>query len=175
MQRTVYLLFVFFVSIAFSSGLPAEEIYKLGAVNLVRVLEKSPQYEAAGKLIKEEFGPKENQIVVEQDKLKGLEELLKKDSAIMSAAELKKLERDIISKRRELKRKQDEFREDLNFRRNEEFSKIQKEIVEAIKKVANDEKYDVILSEGVIYASSKADISDLILEYLSEGYESKGE
>ena len=84
----------------------------------------------------------------------------------MSEQERSKLERDIISEKRDLKRSQDEFREDLNFRRNEEFAKIQKRIVEAIQKVAKDNNYDVVLSEGVIYASSRVDISNLVIDYL---------
>ena len=59
-----------------------------------------------------------------------------KDQAIMSEEELQSLERDIFGRKRELKRGQDEFREDLNFRRNEEFDKIRKLIIEAIRKAA---------------------------------------
>jgi outer membrane protein len=175
MQSIIKRVVLVVISVCFAAGLQAQETYRLGAVNLVRVLEKSPQYEAAGKLIKKEFDPREKQIIEERNELKELEDQLKKDRAIMSVVELKKLERDLISKRRELKRKQDEFREDLNFRRNEEFSKIQKQIVDAIRAVANEKKYDVILSEGVIFASPKVDISALILEYLSKGYEGGGE
>ncbi len=87
----------------------------------------------------------------------------------MGESERKKLERDIITERRELKRSQDEFREDLNFRRNEEFAKIQKTIVETIQKVAVDNNYDVVLSEGVIYASSKVDMSQLVIDHLKKG------
>ena len=86
----------------------------------------------------------------------------------MSESERKKLERDIISQRRDQKRNQDEFRDDLNFRRNEEFAKIQKDIVDAIQKVAIENNFDVVLSEGVIYASSKVDMSDLVIEYLKK-------
>ena len=77
-----------------------------------------------------------------------------------------KLERDIINERRDLKRNQDEFREDLTFRRNEEIAKIQKDIVDAINKIAQDNGFDMILNEGVIYASPKVDISQLVIDQL---------
>jgi outer membrane protein len=67
-----------------------------------------------------------------------------------------------------LRRSQDEFRDDFNFRRNEEFAKIQKEIINAIQKVAKENNYDVVLSEGVIFASPKVDISSLVIEYLKK-------
>ena len=86
----------------------------------------------------------------------------------MSEQERTKLERDIVSKRRDLKRKQDEFREDLNYRRNEEMVKIQKQIIQSIQQVAKDNQYDLVLSEGVLYASPKIDMSELVIEYLKK-------
>ena len=86
----------------------------------------------------------------------------------MSEQESAKLERDIITKKRDLKRKQDEFREDLNYRRNEEMVKIQKQIIQSIQQVAKDNNYDLVLSEGVLYASPKIDMSGLVIEYLKK-------
>jgi outer membrane protein len=86
----------------------------------------------------------------------------------MSEQERTKLERDIVAKQRDLKRDQDEFREDLNFRRNEEFGKIQKRVVIAIQKIAKENNFDVVLGEGVIFASPKVDISGLVIDYLKK-------
>ena len=87
----------------------------------------------------------------------------------MSDSERSRLERDILQKRRELKRDQDEFREDVNFRRNEEFGQIQKQIVEAIREVAANEKYDLVLGEGVLYASKAVDITEAVIKKLKAG------
>jgi outer membrane protein len=144
------------------------EDYKLGAVNAIRVLEQSPQAENARNVIEKEFAPRDQKLVAQQKELKAMEDRLIKDGAIMSETERANLERDIINRKRDLKREQDEFREDFNFRRNEEFAKIQKDIVDAIQKVAKANNYDVVLSDGVIYASPKVDISDLVIEYLKK-------
>jgi outer membrane protein len=140
----------------------------MGAVNAVKVLEESPQAEQARAVIEKEFSPRDKQLVAAQKDLKALEDKLNKDSAIMSEAERSKLERDIINKKRDLKRDQDEFREDFNLRRNEEFAKIQKDIVDAIQKVAKENNYDIVLSDGVLFASPKVDISNLVIEYLKK-------
>ena len=144
------------------------EDYKLGAVNAIRVLEQSPQADVARSIIEKEFAPRDTQLVAKQKELKAMEDKLAKDGAIMSEEERSKLERDIINNKRDLKRDQDEFREDFNFRRNEEFAKIQRDIVDAIQKVAKENNYDVVLSDGVIYASPKVDISELVIEYLKK-------
>ncbi len=144
------------------------EDYKIGVVNAIRILEQSPQAEKMRKQIEKEFAPRDRELVASQKKLKQLEDRLTKDAAIMSEAERKKLERDIINQRRDLKRSQDEFREDLTFRRNEEIAKIQKEIVDAINAVAKTGAFDVVLSEGVIFASAKVDISQNVIDYLNK-------
>ncbi len=146
----------------------AEGELKIGAVNALRILEQSPQAEAAKKMIEKEFAPRDRKLVAKQKKVKELEDKLAKDAAIMSEAERKKLERDIVAEKRELRREQDEFREDLNFRRNEEFAKIQKDIVQAINEVAKENKYDIILGEGVIFASPRVDLSNKVIEKLKK-------
>lgn len=142
--------------------------YRIGTVNAVRVLQQSPQTEVANKRIQQEFAEREAQIVADQKKLQGMEERLEKDQAVLSPAELQKLERDILSGRRDLKRDQDEYREDLSIRRNEELSRMQEIIVEAIQRVARDGKYDLVLSDGVVYAGQELDISDQVLELLKK-------
>ena len=143
--------------------------YKIGVVNAVAVLEAAPQSDAARKKLEKEFSSKDKELVAKQKGLKSLEDRLKKDGTIMSDSERSRLERDILQKRRELKRDQDEFREDVNFRRNEEFGKIQKQIVEAIREVAANEKYDLVLGEGVIYASKAVDITESVIQKLKAG------
>jgi len=142
--------------------------YKIGVVNAIRILEQSPQAEKMRKQIEKEFAPRDRDLVASQKKLKELEDRLRKDAAIMSETERKKLERDIVNQRRDLKRSQDEFREDLTFRRNEEIAKIQKEIVDAINNVAKASAYDIVLNEGVIFASGKVDISQKVIDHLKQ-------
>lgn len=160
-----FLLLLF--SITYFTHVNADD-YKIGAINAARVLEASPQAEQARTTIEKEFSPRDRQLVAAQKDLKAMEDKLNKDSAIMSESERGKLERDIINKKRDLKRDQDEFREDFNMRRNEEFSKIQKDILDAIVKVAKDNNYDIVLSDGVVFAGPKVDISNLVIDYLKK-------
>ena len=144
------------------------EDYKIGTVNAVRILEQSPQAEDLRAKIQKEFAPRDKKLVDSQKKLKEMEDRLNKDAAIMSDAEQEKLQKDVVNMRRDLKRDQDEFREDLTFRRNEELNKIQKEIVQAIQTVAKQHNYDLVLSDGVIFAGTKVDMTDMVLQYLKQ-------
>ena len=88
----------------------------------------------------------------------------------MSDTARKKQEREIVSKKRDVKRVREEFTEDFNFRRNEEISKLQKLVSETILSLAKENKYDIILNESVIYASQQVEITANVLKRLRELY-----
>lgn len=155
------------LSSSFLTVVHAED-YKIGAVNAVRILEQSPQAAKLRAQIEKEFAPRDKELVANQKKLKDMEDRMNRDSAIMSEQERSKLQKDIVNMRRDLKRSQDEFREDLTFRRNEELAKIQKQIIEAIQTVAKQNNYDLVLSDGVVFAGTKVDITNLVLDYLKK-------
>lgn len=141
---------------------------KIGFVNALQLMESAPQVEQANKRLEQEFAPKQQNVVRSQQEVRRLEEQLSKNGAIMSEAESRNLSRDVIAKKRDLKRLQDEFREDYNIRRNEELDKLQKRIIEVIQTVARQEGYDFILSDGVVFASQRVDITSRILGLLRQ-------
>ena len=153
---------------AIMTVLPAAQAgdFKVGFVNAAVLLDKAPQAEAARKKLETEFSAREKDIVAQQKKVQDMENKLSRDSATMSDTEQRKLERDLTSRKRELKNAQDEFRDDLNIRRNEELGKLQRSVYEVIVALAKQEKYDMIVGDGVIYASDQVDITDKVLQKL---------
>jgi len=143
---------------------------RIGIVNTAKLLKEAPQAEAARKKLESEFAPRDAKIVDLQKLIKVLEDKLSKDAAIMSDTARKKQEREIVSKKRDVKRVREEFTEDFNFRRNEEISKLQKLVSETILSLAKENKYDIILNESVIYASQQVDITANVLKRLRELY-----
>lgn len=140
---------------------------KIGVVNIPAVLEKAPQAEKAKKRLEQEFKPRDNQLVAQQKEIQGMEEKLNKNSSVMSDSERNRMEKDIQNKRRDAKRSQQEFSEDFNARRNDELGKLQRRIVEAIRAIAKDQEFDLILTDGVIYSSPQMDITSQLQEKLS--------
>jgi outer membrane protein len=141
--------------------------FKIGVVNIPAVLEKAPQAEKAKKRLEQEFKPRDNQLVSQQKEIQGMEEKLNKDAKVMSDSERNRLERDIQNKKRDAKRSQQEFSEDFNTRRNEELGKLQRRIVEAIRAIAKEQEFDLILTDGVIYSSPQMDITSQLQQKLS--------
>lgn len=143
---------------------------KIGFVNVARLLEKAPQAERAKKELEREFSPRDKKLVAEQKEIKSMEERLTKDASIMSQSERDKLDRDLLNRKREAKRAQDEFREDFNLRRNEELTQLQKEIFEAIQSLAKEEGFDLLLTDGVVYASEGIDVTSKVESKLETGF-----
>jgi len=95
-----------------------------------------------------------------------MQEKLAKDGAILSADKRKIKERKVLSEQRGLKRLQDEYSEDLSIRRNEELRKLEKTIAKTIVDLAKKESYDLVMYQGVIYASERTDMTKKVLELL---------
>jgi outer membrane protein len=147
------------------TALAADE-YKIAFVEVPRLLRESPQVEAVRKKLKQEFSRRNDDLIAKRDQMQKLEDKMQRDSAIMSEAERKRLERDIISRQRKLKAAQTEFQEDLSLRQNEELGKLRKVIGEVIVQLAKEEKFDLVMEAGVVYASDRANITDKVLERL---------
>lgn len=144
---------------------------KAGFVNIAKVLEEAPQAEEARKKLESEFAPRDNELVESQKEVKKLEDKLTRDGLVMSDGDRRDLERQIMTLKRDLKRAREEFGDDLNLRRNDELSKLQRLVIDAIVALAREYEYDIILSDNnVLYASDKVDITEQVLKRLREQY-----
>ena len=141
---------------------------KIGFVNMAEIMEKSPQADAARKALEKEFSSRDKKLTAVRDEILKLEETLKQDGAIMSDSRRADLEKQITNRKREYNRQQDELREDFNIRRNEELGKLQKNVHEVIIGVAKSEKYDLVVTQPVLFASSRIDLTERVLQELQK-------
>lgn len=139
---------------------------KIGYVNAARLLKESPQAEDVSSRLKQEFSGKEKDLLSKQDKLKKLQDRMTRNGSIMSSDEHDKLDNEIMTLQRDVQRRNDEFREDLNLRKNEEMNKLLGVIQTAIEEIGKEQHYDLIVYEGVAYASDTIDLTDKVLEKL---------
>lgn len=157
------------LSLALSLGAaPAMAQLKIGFVNVPRVLDQAPQAKAADQRLEKEFGPRDSEILSMKRELVAQNEKLSKNAAVMSNSERQRREADLRQMRREIRRLEDEFREDVNLRRSQELGKLQRQVVEVIQNLAKAENFDLIISDGVIYAGSKVDITEKVISRLKQ-------
>ena len=99
--------------------------------------------------------------------LQGMQESLEKNGVTMAEGDRRNKEREFNELNRDFQRKQREFREDLNQRRNEELAGVLDRANKTIRQIAEAEKYDIIFQEAV-YASPRIDITDKVIKALTE-------
>jgi outer membrane protein len=147
---------------------------KIAVVNVPRLLDEAPQAKTAMQALQEEFAPRQREIVQQQKDLKAKEEKLQRDGAVMAENERRNSEKDLREGQRELARKQNEYVEDLNLRRNEEIGKLQRSLLQEVQAFARTANYDLIVGEGVLYVNESMDITAQVLSALQARYKATG-
>ncbi len=145
---------------------------KIGWVSRSRILTEAPQVNDAKRKLEEEFSPREQELMQRGQDIRDQEEKLQRDAAVMKPETARNLEREIISNKRELKRLSEELREDFSIRQNEILNKLQNYTANVIVEYAKNNKYDLVLSDGVVFAGPNADITDAILQILNKDFNS---
>ena len=147
-------------------ALPAAAQSKFGFVNTQRVLSESQPATRAQKRIEAEFQKRDQELARIADQLKRMQAELDKDAVTMSESQRRGKEREFGDLNREFQRKQREFREDLNQRRNEELAQVVEQANRVIRQIAEQEKFDIIFQEMPAYVSPRIDITDKVIKAL---------
>jgi outer membrane protein len=142
---------------------------KIGVVDVMSIIDKSAQMEQARKKIEREFSPREKKLNSEKEEVTKMQERLTKEAEVMSEDEQKKIAKEVMKRAREIKQEEEELRADFNQTRNEEMGKLQKSISEAIRSLAKEEHFDLILHEGVVFASDAINVTSKVASKLEIG------
>jgi len=138
---------------------------KVGVVNIARLLQEAPQAQAASQALENEFAARRRDLESQQKDLKAREDKLAKDGAVMAEAERRNAEKTLRDGQRELARKQNEFLEDLNVRRNEALGQLQRTVLQEVQTYAKSAGLDVVVADA-LYASQSVDITNQVLSAL---------
>lgn len=156
-------------------GLPAAaQDLKIGVVNVTALMEQAPQAKAAMDALQEEFAPRQRTILAKQKELEDLSEKANRDAAVMGETERRNMEKDLRDLQRDVARMQNEFREDLNLRRNEELGNLQRSLLKEVQDYAESADFDLVVGDGVLYASSAVNITEVVLRAMEANFQAAG-
>jgi outer membrane protein len=145
----------------------AQEASKIGFVSTERIFREAAPAKTASAKIEQEFSRRDKELQDMAARLKSMSDKLDKDTAVLSESDRMKRQRELADLDKDLQRKQREFREDLNQRRNEELATVLERTNKVIKQIAEAEKFDIVFQEAV-YASPRIDITDKVLKALNK-------
>ena len=146
--------------------MPAAAEIKIGVVDIAKLFEESPQAKVVQDGLRAEFRPRLQQLVAQEQALKTRNDKYQKDLATMAADQRTKAEKDLRDSAREIERKKAELQDDSNAKRQEEMNKLQRLLFGEVRDYAKAQGYDIVIAEGVLYATPAVDITTAVLNVL---------
>ena len=155
------------LAVLVTTGLVAaqENTFKLGFVDVQKVLNESAKGKEAKAKLEKERDAKQQEIRTKEEEIKKLEADLQKQGAVLSEAARKDRQEALNRKIRDLRRLFEDFNRDLQKRETELLNEILREIRKVVVAYGKEQHYTLILEaqSGIIYASQGADLTDEIL------------
>ena len=140
---------------------------RVGFVNSDRVMKEATPAKKAQQKLEKEFEKRDQELQRIARDLKSMQEDLERNGPTMADGDRRNKERALTELNRDFQRKQREFREDLNQRRNEELASVLDKANRTVKELAEQENYDIIFQEAV-YANPRIDLTDKVIKSLSD-------
>ncbi|MGE0349784.1 OmpH family outer membrane protein [Hydrogenophaga sp.] len=154
------------VGLGLSALVASAQDLRIGFVNTDRIFREANLAKAAQTKLEQEFSRREKEIQGLAAQLKAASEKFERESPTLPDAQRVARQRQLVEQDRDFQRKQREFQEDLNLRKNEELQSVLERANRVIKQVAESEKYDLVIQEAV-YINPKHDITDKVLSGLN--------
>jgi outer membrane protein len=159
-------------SLVFAFAIPASaQETKIGVVSLQAIVERAPQTKSVMDALREEFAPREREIVAKQKEIEDLQAKVQKDLAVMGETERRNAEKNLRDLSRDFERMRTEYQEDSNLRQNEEFGVLQRSVLKEVQDYAEAQGFDLIVGDGVLYVSSTVNITEDVLNAVIANYE----
>ena len=150
----------------------AAESAKIGYVDMPYLIDNSPQAQAASSRLEEEFGPRQQDLQQKQQEFQELQQKLQKDGLVMDEQQRAELEQRLQELKRDIQRGQQAFREELSIQRNSALKGVRDAAVQAVRNLATEEGYDLVIGQGALYASDAVNLTERVLERMKERYDS---
>lgn len=154
-------LFLLVSTSAFSQNI------QIGVVDLQKIMQTSKQMKELQQKLEQNFQPRRAKLMATEEELKNDMVKLKRDSAVLSQAQKKDLEKKVIAKQQALERDGQQYQQELTAAQNDAMEDFYNKIRQAINKIAEKEKYDIVLQkEAAPFISDKLDITSQVIKQI---------
>ena len=146
---------------------------KIGFVSVQDLLTQAPQVEAVNAAMIERFGGKKQELQDLEADIKTMQENYKRNELVMTEDKLNELKTKLIGKVQNFKQHEATLAQEVKVMRNQELAVLQKDVRDIINDIAKRDNYDLILSEGVVFATEKLDITESVLDEMKKKFKKK--
>ncbi|EFV40175.2 chaperone skp [Enterobacteriaceae bacterium 9_2_54FAA] len=151
------------MALAVSANVQAAD--KIAIVNVSSIFQQLPQRATVAKQLENEFKSRATELQSQERDLQSKMQKLQRDGSTMKASDRTKMEKDIMAQRDAFSQKAQAFEQDNRRRQAEERNKLLSRIQDAVRTVAKDKGYDLVIdANAVAYADSSNDITAQVLK-----------
>ena len=165
-------IFSIIVMLGLSFSVAAADL-KIGIVSMAKLSADAPQAQDINKKLQEAVAEPKKELESLSEEIKEMGKKIKKDELMMAPSTLEKLKQEYRGKIQEFKEKELVFNQGIQNAQTRASAVFGKIVISAVNKIAEQEKYDLILHEGVIYANPEHDMTDKVLSLLKKEYEAQ--
>jgi outer membrane protein len=139
---------------------------KVGVVDVQRLAAESPQAKLAKSAIETEFGPRIKSLQDLETSLQARQDKFQKDAPTMTELQKSAADKELRDGIRDYQAKRSALEDDLNARQQDENNKMSRLLQEEIAAFARAQNFDLILADGVIFATGALDVTSAVLQSL---------
>lgn len=140
---------------------------KIGIVNFQKLTQKSGKLEKIRSNLEAHFKSRRDKLVKMEKQLKTDIEAFKRDSAVMSDSKKKQAQQALFEKQQKFEKEGQAYQQELSAAHNKEMKALSDEVQTAVRKVAEANKFDIIMQkENVPFSNNNLDITDKVLKEL---------
>jgi outer membrane protein len=162
-RRAIFWLYA--TLLAGSASLAHAEI-KIGVVDIQRLAAESPQAKAANDALQTEFSARYQELLKQEEALQARQDRLTKDAPTMTELQRSAADKELRDGVRDLQTRRSAFQDDLDARKQDENNKISRVLQEEVAAYAKAQSFDLILADGVLFATGALDVTNAILQSL---------
>ena len=148
-----------------SASVFADGVTKIGVVDLQKIMQTSAQMKGIQEKLEKEFKPRRDKLVAMEEGLKKDMEKFKRDGAVLSQTQKKDLEKKIVGVQQQFEREGQQYQQELSTAHNEAMEEFYNKIRAAIAKVAQSDKYDIVLQKDAApYSAETLDVTTKVMQ-----------
>ena len=138
---------------------------KIGVVDLQKVIQTSNQMKVIQQKLEKEFKPRRDKLMEVETSLKEDMAKFERDRTVMSSTQKKDLEKKIVATQQQFERDGHQYQQELSTAHNEAMESLYSKVRSTISKIAQEEKYDLIIQKDAApYSAEILDITQKVVK-----------
>lgn len=146
---------------------------KLGVVSVEVILKNAPQVAVINKRMMERFKTPQEELKKLGESIKSSQENFKKDELILSKQQKADAQKNILTSIKGYREKEMKLKSEVESVRNQELAEFRYTVQKILNKIAEEQNYDFIFSEGVAYVKKSYDLTEEVLKQLETAKDAK--